>query len=80
MKAVAIEKELSTYLPLLSTQQQNLILEMIKSILHIDSKEKRTTIEQYNIEIEAALKEIKSGKGVSHADVVKQSKKWLKRK
>jgi DNA-directed RNA polymerase specialized sigma subunit len=80
MKSVAIEKELSTYLPLLSKQQQSLVLEMVKSILHIDNKEKRISIEQYNIEIDAALKEIKAGKGISHSDVVKQSKKWLKRK
>ena len=40
----------------------------------------RWLAQKYNIEIEAALKEIKSGKGISHSDVVKQSKKWLKRR
>ncbi len=80
MKAVTVKRELSTYLPLLSARQQSLILEMIKGLLHVDSKEKRISLEQYNIEVDAALKEFKQGKGVSHEDVVKQTKKWLKRK
>ena len=80
MRTTIIEKELNSYLPLLSKEQQNLILKMVKSILHIDEKEKRISIEQYNSEIEAAVKEINSGKFVTHEEVVKQSKKWLKRK
>ena len=80
MGAATIKKELNTYLPLLSESQQTLVLDMVKSILHIDKKEKRISIEQYNKEIELAVKEIKSGKTTSHEDVVNKSKKWLKRK
>ena len=80
MTATAFKKELSTYLPLLSARQQALILDMIKNILHVDSKEKRISLEQYNAEIESALKEVKQGKSISHEDVLKQSRKWLKRK
>jgi predicted amino acid-binding ACT domain protein len=80
MTATALKKELSTYLPLLSARQQALILDMIKNILHVDSKEKRISLEQYNAEIESALKEVKQGKSISHEDVLKQSRKWLKRK
>lgn len=80
MTATALKKELNTYLPLLSSRQQALILDMIKNILHVDSKEKRISIEQYNAEIESALKEVKQGKSISHEDVLKQSRKWLKRK
>lgn len=80
MTATALKKELSTYLPLLSARQQALILDMIKNILHVDSKEKRISIEQYNAEIESALKEVKQGKSIPHDEVVKQSRRWLKRK
>ena len=41
MSNTTIKKELNTYLPLLSESQQTLVLDMVKSILHIDTKEKR---------------------------------------
>ena len=80
MTITTLKKELNTYLPLLSTRQQVLILDMIKNILHVDNKEKRISIEQYNAEIESALKEVRQGKGIPHDEVVKQSRGWLKRK
>ena len=80
MKQHAIKKELTTYLPLLSAGQQALILEMVKSILHVDGNENRISVEQYNAEIEAALKEVKNGKGISHNEMKRKSAKWLKRK
>ena len=80
MTTATLKKELSAYLPLLSARQQALILDMIKNILHIDSKEKRISMEQYNAEIESALKEVRQGKSIPHDEVVKQSRRWLKRK
>ena len=80
MSNAVVRKELNTYLPLLSSRQQLLVLDMIKSMLQVDVKEKRISAEQYNKENELALKEVKQGKSVSHAEVVSQSKKWLKRK
>ncbi len=79
MTPVALKRELNTYLPLLSAHQQSLILDMVKSILQVDMKEQRISLEQYNAEIESALKDVKSGKSISHESVVKQSRKWLKR-
>ena len=76
----AVKKELSDYLPLLSARQQLLVLDIVKNILHIDTHEKRISVEQYNKEIEAALKEVKKGKSISHEEVLSQSAKWLKRK
>lgn len=75
-----VKKELSAYLPLLSARHQALVLDIVKNILHIDTKEKRISVEQYNTELELALKEVRQGKSFSHNEVVKQSKKWLKRK
>jgi len=80
MTTSTLKKELSTYLPLLSARQQTLVLDMVKNILHVDTHEKRISVEQYNTEIELALREVKQGKSISHDEVVTQSKKWLKRK
>ena len=80
MSSTAVKKELNTYLPLLSARQQVLVLDMIKNILQVDTKEKRISVEQYNTEIELALKAAKQGKSSSHEEVINQSKKWLKRK
>jgi len=77
---ITTTKELNTYLPLLSERQQALVLAIVKNILHIDTQEKRISVEQYNTEIELALKEVKQSKSLSNDEVVNQSKKWLKRK
>jgi hypothetical protein len=80
MSTTQVKKELSTYLPLLSNRQQEILLDMVKNILHIDKKEKHITIEQYNKELDIAMKQIDKGNFSTHADVVKESKKWFKRK
>jgi len=80
MATTQVKKQLDTYLPLLSERQQEILLDMVKNLLHIDKKEKRISVEQYNKELEASVKQIQEGKTISHADVLKQSKKWFKRK
>jgi len=80
MASTQVKKQLDTYLPLLSNRQQEILLDMVKNILNIDKKEKRITVEEYNIEIEESLKQIDSGETVTHEDVLKQSKTWFKRK
>jgi predicted transcriptional regulator len=80
MTSTQVKKQLDTYLPLLTERQQEILLEMVKNILHIDTKEKRITIDQYNDEIDASVQQIERGEVVSHKDVLKQSKTWLKRK
>jgi phosphoribosylpyrophosphate synthetase len=80
MTSTQVKKQLDTYLPLLSTRQQEILLDMVKNILHIDKKEKRITIEQYNNEIEESVKQINNKEVILHDDVLKQSKTWFKRK
>jgi len=80
MTSTQVKKQLDTYLPLLTTRQQEILLEMVKNILHIDKKEKRITIDQYNDEIDASIKQIENGEVISHKEILKQSKTWLKRK
>ena len=80
MATTQVKKELSTYLPLLSERQQEILLDMVKNLLHIDKKEKHISIEQYNNELDIAMKQIDQGKFVTHANVSKASEKWFKRK
>ena len=50
MTSIAIKKQVDSYLPLLTSKQQNLVLEMIKTFLNVDSDTKRITKKQYNKE------------------------------
>lgn len=76
MTATAIKKQVDNYLPLLSSKQQTLVLEMIKSFLNVDKDVKRITRKQYNKEINDAVARIKKGNSVSHKDALKELSKW----
>ena len=76
MTTSAIKKQVDNYLPLLSSRQQTLVLEMIKSFLNVDSDTKRITRKQYNKEIDEAVARMESGNAVSHKDAVRELAKW----
>ncbi len=76
MTTAAIKKQVDHYLPLLSAKQQTLVLEMIKSWLHVDKDVKRVTRKQYNKEINAAAARIEKGDAVSHKDALAELAKW----
>lgn len=76
MTATAIKKQLDNYLPLLSLPQQELLLQMAKSLLHVETKSQRVSIKQYNKELKASEKQITKGKYTSQADLEKESEKW----
>lgn len=80
MTLTQVKRELAAYLPLLSERQQEVVLDMVKNLLHIDKKEKRISIEQYNKEIDASVQQIKEGKSINHDQILKKSKEWFKRK
>ncbi len=80
MATVKINKELNTYIPLLSDRQQEILLDVVKNLLHIDNKEKHTSIDQYNKELDIAMNQIKKGNFSTHKDIVKESGEWFKRK
>ncbi len=61
MTSTAIKKQVDSYLPLLTSKQQNLVLEMIKTFLNVDSDTKRITKKQYNKEITDAVTRIEKG-------------------
>jgi hypothetical protein len=76
MTATAIKKQVDNYLPLLTSKQQVLVLEMIKSLLNVDKETKRITRKQYNKEITDAVARIEKGNSVSHKAAIKELSKW----
>ena len=76
MTSTAIKKQVDSYIPLLTSKQQNLVLEMIKTFLNVDSDTKRITKKQYNKEINDAVARIEKGESVSHNDALKELSKW----
>lgn len=76
MTSSAIKKQVDSYLPLLSSKQQCLVLEMIKTFLTIDNSSKRITRKQYNKEIEEAVNRIDKGESVSNNDALNELSKW----
>ena len=76
MTTAAIKKQVDNYLPLLSSKQQELVLEMIKSLLNVDGEAERTTKKQYNKELNEAMQRIENGKSVAHKDALKELAKW----
>jgi tRNA A-37 threonylcarbamoyl transferase component Bud32 len=76
MTSASIKKQVEDYLPMLSTKQQVLVLEMIKGFLNMDNDTKRISKKQYNKEIGDAVARIESGDFVSHKDALKDLSNW----
>jgi len=75
MTSTALKKQFDGYLPLLSTKQQTLVLEMVKSFLNIDDDGKRISRKHYNKEIDEAVTRIENGDFVTHEDALKELSK-----
>lgn len=76
METNAIKEQVDNYLPLLSSKQQSLILEMIKSFLNIEMDKDRISQKQYNKEINDAVTRIENDDFVSHKDALRELNKW----
>jgi hypothetical protein len=76
MKGASIKKELINYLPFLTEKQQELLLDMAKSILHVDPSNQRISVKQYNKEIAQAEKQIANGAYTTQEDLEKEVKGW----
>ena len=76
MTTTQVKKQLAAYLPLLTMQQQELLLSMAKNILYAEPSSKRISLKQYNKEIQAAEARIAKGQYKTHDQVVKELSKW----
>lgn len=72
-----LEKKMFNYFSQLNEQEKKSVVQMLKVFLHARSENtKRVSIEQYNIELDKAMEEVKRGETYTHDEVVKMSKKW----
>jgi hypothetical protein len=75
MSAPSKEKELLQYWSLLTAAQKELLLTIIRSFARSDDD---SDIDQYNEELEQALRRIRSGNFISHEEVKEILKKRKK--
>lgn len=72
-----LEKQMFNYFTPLNEQEKKSIVQMLKVFLSGRSKNsKPISIEQYNLEIDETMQEVKRGKVYTHEEVVKMSEKW----
>jgi hypothetical protein len=76
MTTSSLKKKLVTAI---NREEDKGVLEFFFAVLEQTSGP-RISKKQYNLEIEAAKNEIEAGKVVSHSTVIKNARKWLKRK
>ncbi|MBC8488316.1 MAG: hypothetical protein H8D45_20005 [Bacteroidetes bacterium] len=73
MSEQVINQEFNTYFKLLTKDQKESILLLIKSFVN---RTNRISVEQYNNEIDAAEARISQGLYISHEEIEKESKEW----
>lgn len=72
-----LEKKMSNYFSQLNEQEKKSVVQMLKVFLNARSENtKRVSIEQYNIELDKAMEEVKRGETYTHDEVAEMSKKW----
>lgn len=77
MAISTVDKELLKYFTRLDELQKKSLLEMIKTFLKPnDDPAKKTTIEQYNKELDEAMERISKGEFTTLEDLEKEMKSW----
>jgi predicted transcriptional regulator len=71
METQPITQEMMRYFMQLNDAQQKSVLEMIKAFL-VSRKNDKTSLEEYNTELEKADAEIEAGDYVPHEEVMKR--------
>lgn len=72
-----VEQELKETISQLNEEEQQSILQMLKTFLQgREQKDRRVSIEQYNKELDEALADIEQGQTYSHEEVAKMAKDW----
>ena len=76
MSAHSIDSQILRSLPLLEPDQKKSLLSVIKSFLKQQETSGRPTIDEYNKEIDDAVKRVEAGEYYTHEEVMKMTKKW----
>ena len=75
--AKALERELLQYIFQLDEAEKKSVLQMLKTFLKGREKSfPRTSIEQYNKEIDEAIARVEAGEYYSHEEVERMAKEW----
>ena len=73
MSEQIVNNEFDTYVNMLSKEQKESILHLIKSFV---DQSNRISLEQYNNELDAAEDRISKGQFISHEEIEKESMEW----
>ena len=72
-----LDKEMLAYFIRLNEAEKKSVVQMLEKFLtERNKKSNRISIEQYNLELEEAMKEIQKGETFTHEEVVIMSEKW----
>lgn len=74
--AHVIDKQITEYLPLLGKEEKKNILGFIKSYLKIKEKPQSISIEEYNNDIDKAMKRIDAGEFTTQEDLEIEAATW----
>ncbi len=77
--ATSLDKEINHYLPLLNVKQKKTVLSVVKTFMDNQKDWWDEISEEQQIAIDKSLAEAKAGKLTPHDEVMKKSKKWLKK-
>lgn len=76
MPAVTLDKEMSSYFTQLNDAEKESVVQMLKTFLQGKKENIGISIEQYNSELEAAMKRIDEGIFITHEALEKEMASW----
>ena len=77
MGAPSLDTEFMKYWFQLSPVEKESLLHVAKNYVDIKENAGHVSIEQYNLELEEAMKRMDAGESYTHEQVTEMSKKWL---
>jgi predicted transcriptional regulator len=77
MAAPTLEKQFTEYWLKLTTVEKESLLIVARNYIQSREENGQTTINQYNKEIDEAMRQMDEGEFYSHEEVVEASKSWL---
>jgi len=80
METALIDNELMHYWARLTMAQKESVLNVLKSFIAPEEATGHISMEQYNKELEEAMKRMDAGEFYTHEQVVEKSKTWLRGK
>jgi len=74
--ATILESEMLNYFTQLDDAEKTSVVRMLKAFINGKKENSNVTIEEYNNELLAAENEFKSGKYISHDELLNEIKSW----